>query len=183
MRRLLMLVASIAASGCATLGMSRTLPENEREAVIQEVVEHLATSRKAMEQHDLELRLQLMAHEDDVVQIGTDEGEYAVGWKAIERLIRSQISAFPEMRFTIRSPRIGLSRDGTVAWYANLLDVQVLAGGQRVELKDLRETGVLEKRDGKWVTVQTHLSIGAPGQVAPYPILPASAANDYADLP
>lgn len=176
--RCIAMVLMVVASGCATLGASRSISMNERETLTKEVIDHLTLERRAIEKRDLETRIRMTATDEDVVQVGTDEGEFAVGWKAIEPLMRAQNSAFPQVKFTMRNSKIVISRDGTVAWYAGLVDADVLAAGTHVTLKDMRETGVLEKRNGSWYTMQRHLSIGIAGQAAPYPMADVSSSGD-----
>ena len=55
-----------------------------------------------------------------------------------------------------------------MAWFSELLDWQVTAGGERVALEGMRFTGVLEKRNGNWMIVQMHVSVPVAGQAAEY---------------
>jgi len=59
---------------------------------------------------------------------------------------------------SITDLRIKLSESGTVAWWSARLDDCGSYGGQEFCWKDCRWTGVLEKRQGKWVIVQGHFS-------------------------
>lgn len=61
-------------------------------------------------------------------------------------------------RFSVKELRITLSQPGTVAWYSTYLDDHAEWNGRRVGWDNARWTGVLEKRQGKWVTVQMHFS-------------------------
>ena len=54
--------------------------------------------------------------------------------------------------------RMNLSETGTVAWFSALLDDFGEWQGEPVGWEDARWTGVLEKRDGRWVIVQMHFS-------------------------
>jgi ketosteroid isomerase-like protein len=51
------------------------------------------------------------------------------------------------------------SRSGDVAWYSAMLDDQGEWDGKPTGAKDIRWTGVLEKRHGRWVVVQMHGSV------------------------
>jgi ketosteroid isomerase-like protein len=53
---------------------------------------------------------------------------------------------------------VTMSESGTVAWFRCLLDDEGEWDGQAVGWYDTRWTGVLEKRDGRWVIVQQHFS-------------------------
>jgi ketosteroid isomerase-like protein len=65
---------------------------------------------------------------------------------------------FKAVRYEIRDLRINISRSGDVAWYYCVLDDVNEWKGQPASWMNTRWTGVLEKRDGKWVIVQMHFS-------------------------
>ena len=65
----------------------------------------------------------------------------------------------PDFRGThsdFRDLRIVFSRSGDVAWYSCNLDDCGSYKGQESCLKNVFQTGVLEKRDGRWVHVLMH---------------------------
>jgi ketosteroid isomerase-like protein len=63
---------------------------------------------------------------------------------------------FRGTRFEFKDLRIVFSRSGDVAWYSCFLDDCSSFKGQESCLKDVFQTGVLEKRDGRWVHVLMH---------------------------
>ncbi len=63
---------------------------------------------------------------------------------------------FRGTRFEFRDLRIVFSRSGEVAWYSCTLDDCGSYRGRESCLKDVFQTGVLEKRDGRWVHVLMH---------------------------
>lgn len=65
---------------------------------------------------------------------------------------------FKAIRYEIRDLRIVFSQSGTVAWYYCVLDDINEWNGKPACWMNTRWTGVLEKRDGKWVIVQMHFS-------------------------
>jgi ketosteroid isomerase-like protein len=65
---------------------------------------------------------------------------------------------FKAIRYEIRDLHISLSRSGDVAWYHARLDDFNEWKGQPANWEDVRWTGVLEKRDGRWLIVQMHFS-------------------------
>jgi hypothetical protein len=50
------------------------------------------------------------------------------------------------------------SRDGNVAWYSCYLDDISEWDGQKGGWRNVRWTGVLERREGKWLIMQMHFS-------------------------
>lgn len=65
---------------------------------------------------------------------------------------------FKAVRYEIRDLKIKLSRSGDVAWFSAILDDINEWKGRPANWEDTRWTGVLEKRDGRWVMVQQHFS-------------------------
>ncbi len=65
---------------------------------------------------------------------------------------------FKAVGYAIRDLHISLSRSGDVAWYRARLDDFNEWKGQPANWEDVRWTGVLEKREGRWVIVQMHFS-------------------------
>ena len=61
----------------------------------------------------------------------------------------------------IRDLRLNLSRSGDVAWFTATLDDLSEWDGKPAGARDIRWTGVLEKRGGKWMFVQMHGSLAA----------------------
>lgn len=67
-------------------------------------------------------------------------------------------TSFKAIRYEIRDLKISLSQSGTIAWYYCVLDDINEWKGQPACWMNTRWTGVLEKREGKWVIVQMHFS-------------------------
>jgi hypothetical protein len=65
---------------------------------------------------------------------------------------------FRAIGFEIRDLRVNLSQSGDVVWYHARLDDYNEWKGQPANWEDVRWTGVLEKRAGRWVIVQMHFS-------------------------
>ena len=63
---------------------------------------------------------------------------------------------FRGTRFEFRDLRITFSQSGDVAWYSCYLDDCGSFKGVESCLENVFQTGVLEKRDGRWVHVQMH---------------------------
>jgi ketosteroid isomerase-like protein len=68
---------------------------------------------------------------------------------------------FKAVRYEIRDLKISLSRSGDVAWFYGVLDDVNEWKGEPANWMNTRWTGVLEKRDGKWVIVQMHFSFAS----------------------
>jgi len=94
---------------------------------------------------------------------------------------------FKAVRFEVRDLRVRLSKGGDVAWFFCVLDDMNTWKGQPANWENVRWTGVLEKRDGRWVMAQQHFSEGPnAGSTQPagieYPILFYSGRNENKDV-
>jgi ketosteroid isomerase-like protein len=65
---------------------------------------------------------------------------------------------FKTTKLEYRDFRINFSRSGDVAWFSCYFDDCGEYKGQESCVLNALKTGVLEKRDGKWVLVQSHSS-------------------------
>jgi len=68
---------------------------------------------------------------------------------------------FNAIRYQIRDLQINISKSGDVAWWYGMLDDINEWKGQPANWENTRWTGVLEKRDGKWIIVQMHFSFAS----------------------
>ena len=134
--------------------------EAEKVAV-QTAIDQLS---QATETKDIELFSQLVAHDEDMVSFGTDAAERWIGWESSKEAAQKQFDAFDSIKFSVRDQIIKISQSGTVAWYSQITDLQVIMQGEQISVEGIRSTGVLEKRDGKWVLVQSHGSVPVSGQ-------------------
>jgi ketosteroid isomerase-like protein len=101
-----------------------------------------------------------LAHDEDLFYFWTNSTFTVNGWQQHLRYFDTWMDPrFKAIRTEVRDLRIHLSRSGDVAWYAATLDDVVEFDGKRGGAEDIRWTGVLEKRDGKWVVVQMHASL------------------------
>ncbi len=65
---------------------------------------------------------------------------------------------FRAIRHELRNLRITFSRSGDVAWFFCMLDDINEIKGEPANWENVRWTGVVERRDGKWRVVQQHFS-------------------------
>ena len=117
---------------------------------------------------DVEMFSQVMSKDTDLVSFGTDEVERWQGWGALEDSIKEQFASFNVLGIERKNKTIKYSKTGETAWFSEVVDWEVLSGGQKALLEGIRFTGVLENRSGTWVIVQFHSSVGVAGQVIEY---------------
>jgi hypothetical protein len=103
-----------------------------------------------------------VAHDPDFFIFHPDSKSTIVGFEAFRELSKVWLDpAFVAVSTDIRELRIHFSRSGDVAWYSATLDDCGEWKGKPGCWKDTRWTGVLEKREGRWVIVQMHFSFAS----------------------
>ncbi len=142
-------IARLAAVG--TVRADPSVPPSTPEAVVRESV--LANERR-----DLEGMAQLFLKDADIVSFGI-MGLKFVGWTPLEQILHSEFQSVNRLEIAVKELKVWTR--GEVAWFAMELDyTRVLPGpnGETRMLLKLRETGVLEKRDGRWLFHSWHES-------------------------
>jgi uncharacterized protein (TIGR02246 family) len=138
------------------------------EAEIAAIKSVLDQFSQVYETENLELFSRIMAHDEDMVNFGTDVAERWVGWEQFKKAVQREFDTFESPRVSVRDQVIKISRFGNVAWFSGIGDFEIVVKGEPISLKGIRTTGVLEKRDGNWVIVQFHRSIPVAGQAVEY---------------
>lgn len=123
---------------------------------------------QAMKTEDLKLLSSIFAHDPHIVVFGTDETERWVGFDTFKKAAKEQFDVFDTREFVVRDKVIGVHPSGEVAWFSKIIDWKIKVKDRVFEAYDLRYTGVLEKRHGKWVFVQCHVSAPLEGQLVEY---------------
>jgi len=123
---------------------------------------------QSWETGDINLLSEVMAHDPDLVTFGTDAAERWVGYEALLAAAEQQFAATESVQITVFDEVFKIHHAGEVAWYSGIADFKGISAGEDFEIGGLRTTGVLEKRDAKWVIVQFHVSAPVSGQLVEY---------------
>ena len=109
---------------------------------------------------DIKRLFSITAQDDDFFIFHPDSKSTIIGFDAFKDLAeRSWMTdAFKATDFAVKELRINFSTSGLVAWYSAFLDDHGEWNGKPGGWDNVRWTGVLEKRDGKWIIVQMHFS-------------------------
>ena len=114
---------------------------------------------RANAEKDLPAMSKLMAHDADITSY-TIGGRKYVGWPDLERDIKEEFGKVAALDLPISELKVWSK--GDIGWYTMELDyVRVLGQGQDQEraVLPLRETGVLERRNGQWILLSWHESL------------------------
>ncbi len=151
-----LLIVSLSISGIC--GVAFAEDREATKAAIEKIVRDSITWALTK---DRALQESTMAHDEDLLIIWTTPSSSVNGWSNYVKLFDTWMD--PRFKATvteIRDLRVHLSRSGDVAWYSAMLDDLGEWDGKPVGARNIRWTGVLEKRNGKWVIVQMHGSVG-----------------------
>jgi hypothetical protein len=158
MKRLLlvaMVMPIIIVGGCDTMNHEQNISAERVEIskVIHNSIGWAATK-------DKELSFSCFAEDTELFWFSPRDDGTIHGYKALVDLTEDFFMKddFKAIRYEIRDLHISLSRSGDVAWYHARLDDFNEWNCQPANWEDVRWTGVLEKRDGRWVIVQMHFS-------------------------
>ena len=113
----------------------------------------------ANEYQKIELAEEIWADDEDIVAFGTSSDEKFVGWKAIKNTIQKQFDTFKDTYISVSAQKININNTGNTAWFSEIVNYNFIRDSIPMSYEGIRYTGVLEKRDGKWVIVQSHMSI------------------------
>lgn len=156
MIRLTLCLSLAALSSCALLSVSHAADTDSPESAVRAMV-------RANAEKDWESLSRLMAHDADITSY-TIGGRKYVGWADLERDMLEEFASAATLDIPIRELKVWTR--GDLAWYTMELDyIRTVSNGQDRQraLLPLRETGVLERRNGGWVLLSWHESFRNSG--------------------
>lgn len=109
---------------------------------------------------DLDRLFSIMAQDDDFFIFHPDSKSTIVGFEAFKKL-EARVwmkDEFKATDFTVRELHVKFAEMGNAAWFSCFLDDHAEWNGQPIGWDNARWTGMLEKRNGRWVIVQMHFS-------------------------
>lgn len=147
------------------LGMAACTPQGDKCPEV-DFDKELSDIRTVLEQYELARESEdfatvenLWASEADIVLFGTEGDEQLVGIESIKKAMSRQFDEVENTLINISDQKIRINREGTTAWFSEVLDYNFIYLGENMAFEGIRFTGVLEKYDGKWKLVQGHLSV------------------------
>ncbi len=132
------------------------IKDAEKVAPIRETLNKMLI---AQEEGDHNAFAKTFAHDQDMVNIGTDLDEVWYDWNSFYHWMSQAIDKRKGYSITEKETHITLSKTGNVAWYSQLLDTCLETKGEPFNIEGFRHTGVMEKRDKEWLIVQSHISV------------------------
>jgi len=134
---------------------------NADEQTVSEVTEILTHFVEAYSRRDMGSLSALLAPDPDVTFFGTGADEERVGLTEIKEQIQRDWAQSESA--SIDWGRLSVSAQETVAWVAAHVTLKARASGKDMIFPG-RITVVMDKRDGKWLIDQWHISVPMSGQ-------------------
>jgi ketosteroid isomerase-like protein len=132
--------------------------EEEKEIEIRLIAKTIDSCIGWFENKDFDLLFKVVAHDSNYISVHPSD-KVIRGFKQFEN--NSEIFKNPHFKYVrheLKDLTINLSSSRDVAWFYCILNDINTYKGQPANWENARWTGVLEKRDGKWVIVQQHFS-------------------------
>jgi ketosteroid isomerase-like protein len=110
----------------------------------------------------------LMAHDADIISYSVGGRKY-VGWPDLERDMQEEFNSAATLEIPITELKIWTK--GDIAWFTmevNYIRTVTRGTEQHRAMLPLRETGVLERRNGQWVLLSWHESFQNSGAAVPF---------------
>ncbi len=135
----------------------------DRETEVKEVAKAIDAGIGWFKTKDFELLFNTIAHDPNYLSVHPTDNVVR-GFEQFEK--NAEIYKNPEflyVRHEIKDLTVNLSQSGDVAWFYCILNDINTYEGRPASWENARWTGVLEKREGKWVIVQQHFSFAEGG--------------------
>ncbi len=132
-----------------------------KEVEIEEIARVIDSCIGWFKTKDFALSFRTVANDSNFLEVHPT-GRVVKGFEQFRK--NSEIFRNPDFlysRHEIKDIKINLSRSGENAWFYCILNDINTWKGQPANWENTRWTGVLEKREGRWVIVQQHFSFAA----------------------
>jgi ketosteroid isomerase-like protein len=158
---LFIIIGSIAIACCKE--NKRTSATFDEELEAEKVALVLEKYVIANERQESDLVKEIWAPYPDIVVFGTNSDETLIGWDAISSAMDRQFKIFEDTYISVHDQIIKINETGNTAWFSEIVNYNYIYQGDARQYEGLRFTGVLQKIDGEWLIVQSHMSIpGSP---------------------
>lgn len=132
--------------------------EVNKNAELKQIEKTISSCIGWFKDKDFDLLFSIVAHDSNYISIHPTD-RMIRGYD--EFVKNSEIFKRPEFQYVrhdLKDLKINISNSGDVAWWYCKLDDINTWDDQPANWENARWTGVLEKRDGKWIIVQQHFS-------------------------
>ncbi len=156
-KTLAIILILMASNGCSKKGTGSLNIESEKLLIEKTIRSSIGWAKNK----DINLLYSVIANDSSFLEVhpGAKVVKGFTDFKKAEDFWMS--SDFKAIRYEIRDLTINISESGDAAWWFCMLDDINEWKGEPANWENTRWTGVLEKRDGKWIIVQQHFSFAS----------------------
>ncbi len=144
-----------------TFSCEKAAPQLDRDAELKEIARTIDSCIGWFKDKDFDLLFSVVAHDSSYISVHPTD-RVIRGFGEFEK--NAEIFRRPEFQYSrheLKDLTINMSKSGDVAWWYCVLDDINTWDGQPANWENARWTGVLEKREGRWVIVQQHFSFAS----------------------
>jgi hypothetical protein len=143
------------------LVLSENEPVEDHELERHKIAQVISSVIGWAKDKNLDLFFSAIAHDEDYISV-TPGKRVIKRFEDVKQNIPFWMSPeFKYVRHELKELEIKFARCGEVAWFYCVLDDINTYKGEPASWEDARWTGVVEKRNGKWVVVQQHFSFAS----------------------
>lgn len=142
--------------------IGRCAPVVDFRGEVRNIQTVLGIVNQAVEDKDIDLFRKAFARDQDLRIIGPTQAIEVFGWSAFEESLQKLFHNYDDVVATSKNQNIEIHKSGRVAWFSHETVFDRLEDDRIVSSMEYQCTGVLEKRMGRWIIVQLHVSSPNP---------------------
>ena len=101
----------------------------KEEAEVKKVIDQL---EYMMESEDMEIFSNIISHDENMINFGTDAAERWVGFAALKESVEMQFDSYEDGKVDVKDQVIKMHKSGEVAWFSQVMDWSLKAGGNEM---------------------------------------------------
>ena len=156
LRLIMWIVMAVLLNSCSDISLEE-ISKDENETIARTIDACIGWFKNK----DFELLFSVVAHDSNYLSVHPTD-RVIRGFAQFEQ--NAEVFKLPEFKYVrheVKDLKITRSGSGDVAWFYCMLNDINTWKGQPANWENARWTGVLEKRDKRWVIVQQHFSFAA----------------------
>jgi ketosteroid isomerase-like protein len=133
----------------------------DREAEKAKIAQTISSCIGWAKDKNLDLLFSVISHDEDYISVSPGQ-RVVKRFEDVQQNVPFWMSPdFKYVRHELKDLEITFAKCGEVAWFYCVLDDINTYKGEPASWENARWTGVVEKRDGRWVIVQQHFSFAS----------------------
>jgi hypothetical protein len=123
---------------------------------------------QALQSRNIEDVSKCFAQDEEILFIGPDLNEKALGWESLKSVLEKQFKSIRNLEMVAKDLEIHFNSSVDYASYIRVMDIAFVSQMLPFAVKDVRETGLLKRKNNEWVIVQQHTSAPMTDKLWPF---------------